>query len=241
MKRTVSALALTLASPGLLASTGEDAASEVDTMHADAARADAVSSDSTGPLARSIAAIAPRDAPLILARKTSPDCDAGCITPSEAVKLAFEAGEGEAQSGRFLLDIKGGGQSISGELEQLFFVSSQVDYARFGTLTVAFEPDALFNLLRRARVCNTDEFRPGQIDVKGCRQDVDFDLNIFTMIQRIGGRRILVDGEARLQWIDAETGLPRPVANKRGEHEAGYYQVWVRVDDADQVIFVYDD
>lgn len=188
-----------------------------------------------------LAELAAQDAPLADAVSHSPDCETGCITPSQALRIAFEAGEGEARAGRFLLDIKGGGQSISGSLEQLFFVSSRADYARFGTLTIAIEPDALYNLLRRATVCKSSDFTPGQIDVKGCRQDTNFDLNMFTMIQRLGGRRIAVDGEVRLQWIDARTGLPKPVANKRGEHEAGYYQVWVRVDNADQVIFVYDE
>lgn len=188
-----------------------------------------------------LAELVQQDAPLNAALEHSPDCEAGCITPSQALKMAFEAGEGEARAGRFLLDVNGGGQSISGSLEQLFFVSSRADYARFGTLTIAIEPDALYNLLRRATVCKPRDFTPGRIDVKGCRQDANFDLNMFTMIQRLGGRRIAVDGEVRLQWIDASTGLPKPVANKRGEHEAGYYQVWVRVDNADQVIFVYDE
>ncbi|MEM1051783.1 MAG: hypothetical protein AAGI28_06755 [Pseudomonadota bacterium] len=193
------------------------------------------------PLGDQLKQLEQHDAPLLSAIQASPDCETGCILPSEAVKLAFEAGEGEASAGRFLLDINGGGQSIGGSLEQLFFVSSRQDYARFGTLTIAIEPDALYNILRRARVCNARNFTPGRIDVKGCRQDANFDLNMFTMIQRLGGKRIAVDGEARLQWIDARTGLPRPEANKRGEHEQGYYQVWVRVDNADQVIFVYDD
>jgi hypothetical protein len=193
------------------------------------------------PLDAQLEQLKRQDVPLLPALEGSPDCEPRCILPSEAVKLAFEAGEGQARAGRFLLDVNGGGQSISGSLGQLFFVSSRQDYARFGTLTIAIEPDALYNILRRARVCNARDFRPGQIDVRGCRQDVNFELNMFTMIQRLGGKRIAVDGEATLQWIDARTGLPKPVANKRGEHEAGYYQVWVRVDDADQVIFVYDE
>jgi hypothetical protein len=193
------------------------------------------------PLDQKLAELVEQDAQLLPALKGSPDCEPGCILPSEAAKLAFEAGEGEGREGRFLLDIKGGGQSLRGSLGQLFFVSSRQDYARFGTLTIAISPDALYDLLRRARVCNARAFTPGQIDVKGCRQDANFDLNMFTMIRRLGGKRIAVDGEARLQWIDARTGLPRPEANVRGEHEAGYYQVWVEVDDADQVIFVHDD
>ena len=193
------------------------------------------------PLDTQLAQLKEQDLPLLAALEGSPDCETGCILPSEAVKLAFEAGEGNARAGRFLLDINGGGQSISGALGQLFFVSSRADYARFGTLTIAIEPDALYNILRRARVCNARRFSPGRIDVRGCRQDANFKLNMFTMIQRLGGKRIAVDGEARLQWIDAETGLPKPVANKRGDHEAGYYQIWVKVEDADQVIFVYDE
>ena len=187
------------------------------------------------------AELAKSDGPLDSARSSLFDCQAGCITPSEAARIAFEAGEGQARKGRFLLDVRGGGQSLSGELGQLFFVSSRQDYARFGTLTIAIDPDALYDLLRRAKVCGADRFRPGEITVKGCRQDVNFDVNMFTMMQRLSGRRIVVDGEARLRWIDAQTGLPRPVANKRGDNELGYYQVWVKVDNADQVIFVYDD
>ncbi|MEM6909696.1 MAG: hypothetical protein AAF494_13560 [Pseudomonadota bacterium] len=185
--------------------------------------------------------LAQADAPLAAARGSLPECEEGCITPREAAAMAFAAGEGERSAGRFLLDIRGGGQSIDGELEQLFFVNSQRDYATLGTLTIAFEPDALDALLRRARVCGAADVVDGQIIVKGCRSDRVFDLNMFTMMQRLGGRRIVVDGEVRLQWIDSRIGQPRPMPNKRGENELGYYQPWVWVRDADQVIFVYDD
>lgn len=174
-------------------------------------------------------------------RVALPECKQGCITPSEAVALAYSAGEDQPRPGRFLLDVLGGGRSLDGELEDLFFVNSRQGYARFGTLTIAFEPDALWALLRRARVCAGGDWQDGQIEVRGCRQNVTSDLNMFTMMQRLGKRRIVVDGEVRLQWIDARSGVPRRVANKRGEKEPGYYQVWVRVDDADQVTFVYDD
>ncbi|MBV7265761.1 hypothetical protein [Erythrobacter ani] len=192
------------------------------------------------PLEQRLLALSRTDGPLDAVRASSPDCEPGCITPSEATQMAFAAGEGQSRAGRFILDIRGGGQSMSGSLEELFFVSSHQDYAELGTLTIAITPDALYNLLRRARVCGAREFRPGQIDVKGCREDVNFDVNMFTMMQRLGNRRIVVDGEVRLQWIDSRFGTPRPMANKRGENEPGYYQVWVRVDDADQVIFVHD-
>lgn len=181
------------------------------------------------------------DAALKAARPNLIDCEEGCITPDEATLMAFEAGEGAARSGRFLLDIRGGGQSLHGELEQLFFVNSRRDYATLGTLTIAFEPDALQALMRRARVCGAADVIDGQIVVKGCRSPGITDLNMFTMMQRLSGRRIVVDGEVQLQWIDSALGAPRPVANKRGEYEVGYYQVWVRVADASQVLFVYED
>lgn len=174
-------------------------------------------------------------------RPSLPDCETGCITPGEAAAMAFAAGEGMSLPGRFLLDIRGGGRSIHGELEELFFVNSRQDYATLGTLTIAFETQALRALLRRAKVCGAADVEDGKITVKGCRAGGISDLNMFTMMQRLNGRRIVVDGEVRLQWIDSHLGTARPVANKRGENELGYYQVWVRVADADQVIFVYDD
>lgn len=194
-----------------------------------------------GSVEHRIASLGEADVALKTARPILPECETGCITPAEATVMAFSAGEGAARAGRFLLDISGGGQSIHGELGELFFVNSQQDYARLGTLTIAFEPDALRALLQRARICGAASVIDGQINVKGCRSSGVSDLNMFTMMQRLGGRRIVVDGEVRLQWIDSHLGSPRPVANKRGEHEVGYYQVWVRVADADQVIFVYDD
>lgn len=187
------------------------------------------------------ASLGEADAALKIVRPILPECAPGCITPDEATVMAFAAGEGGAEQGRFLLDIRGGGQSIHGELGERFFVNSRQDYATLGTLTIAFEPDALRALLQRARVCGAASVIGGEINVKGCRSSGVSNLNMFTMMQRLGGRRIVVDGEVRLQWIDSQIGSPRPVANKRGEHEVGYYQVWVRVADADQVIFVYDD
>ena len=64
---------------------------------------------------------------------------------------------------------------------------------------------------------------------------------MFTMMRSLSGRRILVEGKVHLQWIDASFGLRSPVRNKRGERERGYYQPWVWVTDADQVIFVYEE
>lgn len=190
------------------------------------------------PMARHRATLAQADAQLTAARPFLPDCESGCITPGEATVMAFAAPEGSTFPGRFLLDIQGGGQSLHGELGQMLFVNSRRDYATLGTLTVAFERDALAELLRRARVCGAAEVVDGQITVKACKSQGSTDLNMFTMIQRLDGRRIVVEGDLRLQWVDSALGAPRPVANRRGAHEPGYYQVWVQVSDAAQVIFV---
>lgn len=185
------------------------------------------------------AALYETETALNAARLSAPECEEGCSTPSETVALAYAAGEGKPTAGRFLLDVSGGGQSLTGELGDLFFVNSQLGYARFGTVTIALERDALWALLRRARVCDGGLTDDGQIEVRACHQVAPSELDMFTMMRALGNKRIVVEGEARLVWIDARTGLPRPLANKRGENELGYYQVWVRVADADQVIFVY--
>ncbi len=177
------------------------------------------------------------DLTLKAVRAALPDCEPGCITPGEATAMALSAAEGEAQPGRFLLDIRGGGQSFQGELGTMMFVNSRQDYATLGTLTIAFEPEALQALLRRAQVCGAADVVDGQITVKACYTDGPPDLNMFTMMQRLSGRRIIVEGDVRRQWIDSPIGSPKPVANKRGEHEVGYYQVWVHVTEAAQVTF----
>lgn len=190
-------------------------------------------------LAQHQAALAEADAPLKAARPQLIDCENGCITPGEATVMAFGAREDEPIAGRFLLDIRGGGQSLSGHLGDMLFVNSRQDYATLGTLTVAFERDALDALLRRARVCGANDVTDGQITVKACRTAGVPNLDMFTMIQRLYGRRIIVDGDLRLQWVDSRLGSPRPVADRRGgEREIGYYQVWVRVSRAAQVVFV---
>jgi len=181
------------------------------------------------------------EAPLTAARAKLVECEQGCLTPTEAVTLAFSAGEGGTRSGRFLLDVLGGGRSISGNLDRLFFINSQVDYAEFGTLTIAFEEDVLQALLRRARACGGGEIVDGAIQVKGCRQKGISGVNMFTMMQRLHKRRIVVDGDVRLQWIDSASGLRPRKGNTRGEFETGYYQPWIWVFDADQIAFVYDE
>lgn len=181
------------------------------------------------------------EAPLDTARAALVECEAGCLTPTEATVMAFRAGEGGSSKGRFLLDVRGGGRSIAGNLDRLFFINSSVDYAEFGTLTLAFEEDVLQALLRRARACGGGEVVDGAIQVKGCRQKGISGVNMFTMMQRLSGRRIVVDGDVRLQWIDSSSGLRPRKTNKRGEYETGYYQPWIWVYDADQIAFVYDE
>ena len=209
-----------------------------------------VSAETTPPAPdlTQIAAIKERLAPIVeteasleKARADLVECETGCLTPTEAVTLAFEAGAAQQRSGRFLLDVRGGGRSISGNLDRLFFINSQVDYARFGTLTIAFEEDVLQTLLRRARVCGGGEIVDGAIQVKGCRQKGLTGANIFTMMQALHKRRIVVDGDVRLQWIDSSSGLRPRETNKRGEYETGYFQPWIWVYDADQIAFVYED
>jgi len=188
-----------------------------------------------------LAALADADASLRTALARIPDCEAGCITPGEATVMALSAGEHEARAGRFLLDIRGGGQSLKGKLGTMLFVNSQQDYATLGTLTIAFEPDALQALLRRAQSCGGADVVDGQITVKACYGEEVPDLNMFTMMQRLSGRRIIVEGEVRRQWIDSPIGTPSPVANIRGEHELGYYQIWVHVTEAAQVTFAVEE
>lgn len=192
-------------------------------------------------LEHQLASLEQADAALKAVRASLPECEAGCITPDEATIMAFRAGTSSALPGRFLLDIKGGGQSLHGQLGQRLFVNSRPDYATLGTLTIAFEREALKALFQRASVCGGGADSYDQIRVEGCRASGIADLNMFTMMERLSGRRIVVDGEVRLQWIDSHIGSPSPVPNGRGERELGYYQVWVRVTDADQVIFVYEE
>ena len=188
-----------------------------------------------------LASVQATETALDAARASLVECETGCLTPSEAVVMAFAAGDGGATKGRFLLDVKGGGRSLTGALDRLFFINSQVDYAQFGTLTIAFEEDVLQALLRRARVCGGGEIVDGAIQVKGCRQKGISGVNMFTMMQRLSGRRIVVDGDVRLQWIDSSAGFRPRKTNKRGEYELGYYQPWIWVYDADQIAFVYED
>lgn len=155
------------------------------------------------------------DLPLKAVRAALPDCEPGCITPGEATAMALSAAEGEAQPGRFLLDIRGGGQSFQGELGTMMFVNSRQDYATLGTLTIAFEPEALQALLRRAQVCGAADVVEGQITVKACYTEGPPDLNMFTMMQR------LVVGASSLRAMCAGNGsTPRSAHPARSRTSA---------------------
>jgi len=193
------------------------------------------------PIEQRLISLQAADASLSTARVTLPECKEECLTPSEAVELAYSVGAQGAGQGRFLLDIRSGGQSLFGNLDRLYFINSRQDYAEFGTLTVAFSEDVLQGLLRRARWCGGGAIDAKAIQVKGCRQRGLSDVNMFTMMQSLSGRRILVEGKVHLQWIDAGFGLRSPVRNTRGERERGYFQPWVWVTDPDQIIFVYEE
>ncbi len=196
---------------------------------------------STADVKLRLAAVRATETSLEKARANLVECEMGCLTPTEAVAMAFAVGEGSARKRRFLMDVRGGGRSLTGSLDRLFFINSQVDYAEFGTLTIAFEEDVLQTLLRRARVCEGGAIVNGAIQVNGCRQKGITGVNMFTMMQRLSGRRIVVDGDVRLQWIDSGAGFRPRKTNTRGEYELGYYQPWIWVYDADQISFVYDD
>ena len=194
-----------------------------------------------GAVEHRLAGLKETESALLAARDDLVECTPGCLTPTEAVAMAFAAGAGEQRAGRFLLDVRSGGRSLFGNLNRLFFINSKQDYAEFGTLTIAFSEDVLNDLLRRARACGGGDIVDGAIQVKGCRRPGLADPNMFTMMQRLSGRRILVEGSVRLQWIDSGSGLRPRETNKRGEYELGYYQPWVWVESADQISFVYED
>ena len=167
------------------------------------------------------------DAPLRAIRDTLDACVAGCLTPVEAVSTAYLAGPARRTRGRFLLDVEGGGADPVNEPDRYFYLNSHQDFRRFGTLVLAFDPEAMHRLLNpvRTRPSQTEE---GDIIVKARRRRVA--LNQNNMMKRFGDRRILVDGEVGLKWI-AFIGT----RGREGVPREGYYQVWVRITAPEQV------
>jgi hypothetical protein len=141
------------------------------------------------------------EADLRAARDTMPECADGCLTPVEAVALAFDAGAQQRTKARFVLDIRGGGVSAPEDAERLFFLNSEKDYRIFGSLTLVFEPEAMRQLLNPARVELRDPMEEGDIIVERDRERNRVALNLSNMMKRFENRRLVVDGEVGLRWI----------------------------------------
>lgn len=148
-------------------------------------------------------------------RAKLPDCTAtACLTPSEAAVIAFKNGPEQRTAGRFILDVRAGtgpGNPHQLHTEDLFYLSSFRRFTGFGTLVVAIEPESLSGLLRASG--KAADKRP----------------SVSRMMDMFAGKRVIVDGEVGLQWIefrDWETG------QRNGQ---GYHQVWVRVTSPDQI------
>lgn len=152
--------------------------------------------------------------PLRLARaELEPCAQTECLTPSEAVRLAYAAGPDRTTKGRFILDVRAAGPGNAGTFrrDRVFFLNSERHFQVLGVLTLAIEPEAA-NLLLGEGV------------------DATPDIGLVKSIKRrFVGQRIVVDGEVGLKWIelvDWETGL---------RNGSGYHQVWVRITSPDQI------
>lgn len=178
-----------------------------------------------------------RDAPLVQARERITQCATDCITPSEAAALAYSAGAGSGVEGRFIFDVLGGGRSRFRADQRFYFLNSQVDYSSFGVLIIAFEADAMRALLNPPLPPRTSSEEVGNIIVERDRPREEVQLSVSAMMRRFKGKRLIVDGTVYLQWI--RSGYGAAMEGRRGS-ERGYYQVWVRVSDPDQVISVTD-
>ena len=142
-----------------------------------------------------------------------------CATPSEAAVLVFAAGPEQPIRGRFILDVRsatGPGNRFKPPGPEMFYLASERDARLYGTMVVAIEPDALEGLLNREAATEGTRIRPTS----------------GRMRSQFSGQRVIVDGEAQLQWVetpDWDTGQ----RNGRGQH-----QVWVRVSSPDQIRLV---
>ncbi len=173
------------------------------------------------------------EAELRAARSTTPECAEGCLTPIEAVALAFDVGSEQRTKARFVLDIRGGGVSPPDDDERLFFLNSERDYRVFGSLTLAFQPEAMRQLLNPARVELRDPLEQGDIIVERARKRVA--LNLSNMMKRFAGRRLVIEGEVELRWIGYYG-----TSGREGVRDEGYYQVWVRIASPAQVTIIGD-
>jgi hypothetical protein len=185
-------------------------------------------------LENQIQRITAAEADLRAAREAMPECAEGCLTPIEAVAIAFDAGPQQRTAARFVLDIRGGGVSGPEDDERLFFLNSERDYRVFGSLTLAVEREAMRQLLNPARAELRDPSAEGDIIVERERDRVA--LNLSNMMNRFKGRRLVIDGEVGLKWIRYYG-----TSGREGVRDEGYYQVWVRIAAPAQVTIIADD
>jgi hypothetical protein len=177
------------------------------------------------------------DAALREARQQLPACSDLCLTPIEAVARAVAAGPGQASKGLFILDVKGGGVDDASALDGLYYLNSHRNFRRLGTLTLAFEPDAMKQLLNPVpKATPHDDPGDAQIVVRAQRPRKRVLLTVANMMKRFSGRRILVDGEVKLKWISFVGTRMR-----EGKTDEGYYQVWIRISSPDQVTILDQD
>lgn len=179
-------------------------------------------------LERQAEEIVEAEAGLRAASRDLPECADGCLTPSEAVAVAFSAGPDQRVKGRFVLDVRGGGDSNWRAPENLFFLNSERNYRVFGALTLAIKPEAMMQLLNPPRAKTREPIKDGDIIVEAERPQVE--LNVANMMARFENRRLIIDGEVGLQWI-RYNGTPG-IEGQRGQ---GYYQVWIRITSPAQV------
>jgi hypothetical protein len=156
------------------------------------------------------------------ARDTLDLCrEVACATPGEAAVLALDAGPDQPIRGRFILDVRsatGPGNRFKPPGTELFYLASEVDSRRYGAMVVAIEPAALDDLLNRETADGEARVRPTS----------------GRMRKAFSGERVIVDGEAQLQWVDQpdwETGQ---------RNGMGQYQLWLRVSSPDQIRVVED-
>lgn len=170
--------------------------------------------------------------PLRQVRKELAQCaEIDCLTPSEASAVAFSIGPDRKMRGRFILEVRGGGPWNPNQLrnERLLFLNSERNFRDFGVLILAIEPDTIERLL--APVIASEEGDLPKIEsVSGAedRQKLSRSL-VKRMLAQFEGKRLIVDGEVGLQWIEYLEGWTRQ------RHGRGYHQVWVRVTSPDQI------
>jgi hypothetical protein len=143
--------------------------------------------------------------------------EAACATPAETAALAFQAGPEQPLRGRFIFDVRsatGPGNRFKPPGSDEFYLASERDPRLYGTIVVAIAPAALEALLNR-------DAADGPVRATSGRLRAAF-----------SGQRVIVDGEASLQWVDWpdwETGQ---------RNGMGQYQVWIRVTSPDQIRLV---